>query len=169
MKKYLFLSLLFFFFHAQEVAFAQTYFVGFFGSETNLPTTIGHAFIGIGKGTPMTCNMEAPETEMFGFYPAVRISGGKSLWFGPVDSEVKSDINTKITSYAFKRIDFADYIKVSAKFEEWKKKKYELTRQDCIAFFVDVARLFPNLIVPDREKYILPDQYVKQFIKANSL
>jgi hypothetical protein len=147
---------------------AQDYFVGFFGEETS-STNIGHAFIGIGKGTPLSCNMDGSETIMFGFYPKVRIEGGKSFWFGPVDATVKNDIKTKISSYVFKKISFVDYVKISAKIEEWKKKKYELTRNDCISFFIDCAKTFPDVIIPDRTKFITPNEYVKQFILINKL
>lgn len=144
------------------------YFVGFFAEGLSVTSpTIGHAFIGIGKGVPLTCDINGSETLMVGFYPKVRLEGVKSIWFGPVDAEVKDDTRTKIDCYVFKKISFADYIKVNLKIEEWKKKKYELTRQDCISFFIDVASTFEDVVLPDRTKFATPEGYVKQFVTAN--
>jgi hypothetical protein len=145
------------------------YFVAFFGEGINKNAPVGHAYIGIGKGVPLTCDLNGSETIMVGFYPKVRTEGGKSLWFGPVDGAIKDDTRSHMDSYVFKKISFADYIKVNLKIEEWKKKKYELTRQDCISFFIDVAKLFSDTKLPDRTKYVIPDTYVKQFILINKL
>ena len=69
------------------------YFVGFFAESTSvLELQIGHAFIGIGRGIPLTCDLNGEETEMFGFYPKIHIEGGKSFWAGPVDGKIKNDI-----------------------------------------------------------------------------
>jgi len=149
---------------------AQTdYFVAFFGEGVSRSAPVGHAFVGIGKGVPLTCDLNGSETVMVGFYPKVRIEAGKSLWFGPVDGTVKNDTRSQIDSYVFKKISFADYIKVNLKVEEWKKKKYELTRQDCISFFIDVAKIFSDTKLPDRTKFVTPDTYVRQFILINKL
>jgi len=151
-------------------AHAQTdYFVGFFGEGLSINAPVGHAFIGIGKGIPLTCDINGSETEMVGFYPKVRIEGGKSIWFGPVDGQIKSDVRTDIKNYVFKKINFADYIKVKLKIEEWKQKKYEMTRNDCISFFIDVAKIFPDTKLPDRTQFALPEKYVAQFIEINRL
>jgi len=50
------LILLFFLFGLLKPLHSQDYFVGFFGERPNLsaPSYVGHAFIGIGKGTPVT-------------------------------------------------------------------------------------------------------------------
>ena len=147
---------------------AQEYFVAFFGENINLPSSpVGHAFIGIGKGTPLTCDINGEETEMWGFYPRVKIEGGKSYWSGPVDAEVKNDVRTHIDQYYSKRISFSDYIKVNLKIEEWKKKQYQVTRQDCISFFIDIATLFTDINLPDRTTFTLPEAYVKKFIELN--
>lgn len=149
-------------------SFAQTdYYVCFFGEKISSSAIVGHAFIGIGKGTPLTCDIYGEETEMIGFYPKVRTEGGKSLWFGPVDGSIRNDIKTELDSYIFRRIDFANYINIKLRIEQWKNKKYQLTRQDCISFFIDVASLVSNIELPDRSKYTLPDQYVKEFIIKN--
>ncbi|PSR52644.1 hypothetical protein AHMF7605_03435 [Adhaeribacter arboris] len=80
-----------------------------------------------------------------------------------------NDSRTKIDNYVFKKISFADYIKAKLKIEEWKKKKYELTRQDCISFFIDVASIFPDIVLPDRTKFVTPKKYVSQFLFLNKL
>lgn len=146
---------------------AQDYFVGFFGEKMNKTSITGHAFIGIGKGVPLTCDVNGDSTEMWGFYPKVQLEGAKSLWFGPVDSKIKSDVRTKTDFYFFKRIEFADYIRVKIKLEEWKNKRYELTKQDCTTFFIDVAKLFADIKIPDRKKFTLPETFVKEFISTN--
>lgn len=152
-------------------SFSQSdYFVGFFGEGISVPTSpVGHCFIGIGKGVPLTCDINGSETEMVGFYPTVRVEGGKSFFFGPVDGSVKDDTRTKISSYVFKKISFSDYIKVKLKIEEWKLKKYLVTRNDCISFFIDIASIFSDTQLPDRTKFVTPDQYVRQFIFLNKL
>lgn len=146
---------------------SQDYFVGFFGERQSVSAPVGHAFIGIGRGIPLTCNINGDSTIMFGFYPTVRIEGAKSYWFGPVDGSIKDDTRTKIANYVFKRISFEDYIRVSLKVEEWKSKKYELTRQDCISFFNDIAGLFSGVILPNRSTFVLPENYVAEFIRIN--
>ena len=147
---------------------AQDYFLGIFSENMSISAPVGHAFIGIGKGTPMTCDINGNTTEVWGFYPKVRIMGGKSIWFGHVDSEIKSDVMTKIDRQAFIKIDFADYIKVQLRIEEWKKKQYELTRNDCISFLIDICNTIPNrLIVPKRETTDTPDSYVRKLINLN--
>jgi len=145
----------------------KDYFIGFFAEKINIDGPVGHAFIGIGKGTPMTCNIDGSETEMYGFYPKAKLDGAKSYWFGPVEGKVKKDVRTRIDQYIFLKIDFADYLKVQLKMEDWKKKQYELGRQDCISFFIDVASLFDEIKLPDRTQYILPDKYVSTFIFLN--
>lgn len=149
---------------------SNDYFVGFFAESTDpIKLQIGHAFIGIGKGVPLTCNIDGTETQMFGFYPAVHTEGGKSFWAGPVNGKIKDDVRTDINKYAFKKITFADYIKVQFKMEAWKQKQYEVTRKDCISFFEDVAKTFDDIIVPDRTKFVTPEEYVSQFIAVNKL
>lgn len=165
MKRILLLSLIFN--SLLLSAKSQDYFVAFFGEKINLNAPVGHAFIGIGKGTPLTCDINGESTEMWGFYPKVKIEGGKSLWFGPVEGEIKNDVRTNTNLYFFKKIEFADYIKIKLKIEEWKKRQYQLIRQDCISFFIDAASLFPDIVLPDRAKYTLPETYVAQFISAN--
>jgi hypothetical protein len=171
MRTYLFLLLVMFFGTSKtQGQDSKDYFIGFFAERTNiLETQIGHAFIGIGKGIPLTCNLDGTETEMFGFYPSVHIEGGKSLWAGPVDGQIKNDARTQIDNYVFKKITFADYLRVKLKIEEWKNKKYEVTRNDCINFFQDVAKLFEEIKLPDRTKYVTPNTYVSQFIFINKL
>lgn len=149
------------------IIYAQDYFVGFFGEKMNLTSVTGHAFIGIGKGVPLTCDINGDSTEMWGFYPKIKIEGAKSLWSGPVDSKIKNDVRTKTDLYFFKRIEFADYIRVKIKLDEWIKKRYELTKQDCISFFIDVAKLFSDIKIPDRKIYTLPEYFVKEFIAMN--
>lgn len=148
---------------------AQDYFVGFFGENISVAAPVGHAFIGIGKGTPMTCDINGNETQMAGFYPTVRIQGGLSYWFGPVDGQIKNDVRSVIDDYVFKRIQFADYIKVQLKIAEWQKKQYQVTRQDCISFFIDVASIFPDIKLPDRSQFTTPSDYVTNFIFINKL
>lgn len=163
-----FLKSLFFVLVLNANSFAQTdYFVGFFGENVGTNAPFGHAFIGIGKGTPLTCDINGSETEMIGFYPKVRIEGGKSFFFGPVDGQVKNDVRTSINSYTFKKITFADYIKVKLKIEQWKTRKYELTRTDCISFFIDIASTFTDTQLPDRTQFVTPEAYVRQFIFIN--
>jgi len=152
-----------------KVTAEDQYFVAFFGEKQNAGSPVGHAFIGIGKGTPMTCNLDGSETEMVGFYPAKRTEGGKSYWYGPVDGKVKSDVRTQTDLYVFKKISFADYIKVQLKIKEWNKRKYELTRQDCISFFSDIAGLFGDITLPERGEYTLPETYVARFILINKI
>lgn len=154
--------------HAQATG-KNDYFVGFFAEDISVKAPVGHAFIGIGKGTPLTCNMDGTETEMYGFYPAVRIEGGKSIVFGSVSGKVRNDVSTQIDHFVFKRIDFASYIKVQMKIKEWEKKKYEVTSSDCISFFADIASLFSDIIVPDRNKYGTPSSFVKNFITINKV
>lgn len=149
---------------------SKDYFIGFFAERTSVSDAqIGHAFIGIGKGVPLTCDINGTQTEMFGFYPSVHIEGGKSLWVGPVDGQIKNDVRTQIDNYVFKKIAFADYLKVQLRVEEWKKKKYELTRSDCVSFFQDISSMFPDIVLPDRTKYVTPNTYVAQFIFINKL
>lgn len=147
---------------------SKDYFIGFFAEKTRIvDLQIGHAFIGVGKGVPFTCDMNGNETEMFGFYPNVHIEGGKSFWAGPVPGSVKTDVKTTVDNYVFKKIEFSDYIKVKIKMEEWKKKAYQLTKNDCISFFQDVAKLFDDIILPNRTKFITPNEYVPNFIQIN--
>lgn len=151
-----------------EAIVSQDYFLGVFAENMSISAPVGHAFIGIGKGTPLICDINGNTTEVWGFYPKVRIMGGKSIWFGPVDSEVKSDVMTKIDKQSFVKIEFSDYIKVQLKIEEWKKKQYELTRNDCISFLIDICNTLPDrLIVPRRETTDTPDSYVRKLINLN--
>src|SRR5450432_4024026 len=143
------------------------YFVGFFGERISPSAPVGHAFIGIGKGVPLTCNIDGTETEMFGFYPTKRIDGAKSFWFGPVPGSIKNDVRSNTDNYVFKKINFSDYIRVQLKMEEWKNKQYEVTRQDCISFFQEVAKLFDDIVLPDRTQFVTPETYVSQFIVLN--
>lgn len=150
--------------------YCQEYFIGFFGERPNVAnvSVVGHAFIGIGKGTPLTCNIDGTETEMYGFYPQSHIAGGISYWYGPVDGHIVSDVRTQINTYYFKKIEFSDYIKVQLKMEQWKEKQYQLTRQDCISFFIEVASIFSDVKVPDRKTFGLPNDFVNQFIFLNN-
>jgi hypothetical protein len=148
---------------------SKDYFVLFFGENISLKAPVGHAFIGIGKGVPLTCDIDGNETEMVGFYPQVRTDGAKSWWFGPVDGAIKSDVKSQFDDYVFKKIEFADYIKIQSKIADWQTKQYEVTRQDCISFFIDVASLFPDIILPDRNTYTTPSDYVTNFIFINKL
>ncbi len=158
---YLFLVLL------TQTAYAQGYFIAFLAENPNT-TGVGHAFIGIGKGTPLTCDVNGNTTELWGFYPKSRLSGGKSFWAGPVEGKIMSDIRTHADHFTYRRIDFADYLKIQLKVEEWKKKQYRLTKNDCVTFFIDVAGLFPGKIsIPDRTKFQTPGSFVSQFINAN--
>lgn len=162
--------LLFFLFVSLKVTAQNDYYVCFFGEKISIPASpVGHAFIGIGKGIPLTCDLNGQETEMLGFYPTVRIEGGKSFFFGPVDGSIKNDVKTEINDYCFKKIDFADYLKVKLKIEEWLTKKYQVTRQDCISFFISVGEIFPDVILPDRSKFVTPDDYVRNFIEVNKI
>jgi hypothetical protein len=165
----LFKSVLFIFLISTKSVAQTDYFVGFFGEGIGISAPVGHAFIGIGRGIPLTCDLNGSETEMVGFYPKVRIEGGKSILFGPVDSQVKDDVRTTINSYAFKKITFDQYLRAKLKIEQWKTRKYELTRNDCISFFIDVASIFPDTKLPDRTQFVTPDAYVRQFIFLNKL
>lgn len=148
---------------------AQDYFLGIFSENYDI-TTVGHAFIGIGKGTPLTCDIDGNETELWGFYPRSKIEGGLSFFSGPVDSKIASDVFTKINHYFFFQIDSSDYFRVLAQIETWKKKRYELTRSDCISFLIDISSLFPNkILIPERKPTDTPDNYVKKLIDKNKL
>ncbi|CAN5753828.1 hypothetical protein BH10BAC3_BH10BAC3_12050 [soil metagenome] len=151
-------------------AFTQDYFVGFFGERPNIrnASAVGHAFIGIGKGTPLACNVDGTETEIYGFYPDAHLAGGLSYWFGPVDGHIANDVFTTINTYYFKKIDFSDYIKVQLKMSEWKTKQYQLTRQDCISFFIEAASIFPTIKIPNRNTFVLPNDFVNKFIYLNN-
>jgi hypothetical protein len=146
----------------------QEYFIGVFAENIAVASPVGHAFIGIGKGTPLVCSTDGSETEAWGFYPKVRVEGAKSYWFGPMDAVVRNDIYTKMDHQFFKKITFDEYIKIKLKIEEWKKKKYELTRNDCISFTMDVCKtLDGTIIVPVRETTDTPDKYVLKLINVN--
>ncbi len=148
----------------------QDYYFGVFAEKWDASASafVGHAFIGIGKGTPLTCDINGNETEIWGFYPQKKIDGAKSYWFGPVDGKIASDIFTKIDRQFFIRIDFGDYLKIQLKVEEWKKKQYQLTRNDCVSFLIDVCNTLPKrIVVPKRETTDLPDDYVKKIINQN--
>ncbi|HEX2787611.1 MAG TPA: hypothetical protein VHP32_06865 [Ignavibacteria bacterium] len=147
----------------------QEYYFGVFAEKWDASALVGHAFIGIGKGTPLTCDINGNETEIWGFYPKKKVDGAKSYWFGPVDGNIASDVFTKIDRQFFIRIDFSDYLKIQLKVEEWKKKQYQLTRSDCISFLIDVCSTLPDRIkVPTRETTELPDDYVKKLIIQNN-
>jgi len=168
MNKKIFISVFLILFSLNSLC-AQNYFIAFFGENLNpiSGSVTGHAFIGIGKGIPLTCDIYEDSTEMFGFYPKIQIQGGKSLWAGPVPGQVKNDVRTDINLYFYQKIEFADYIKVHLKMESWKTKQYQLLRSDCISFFIDIASICPNIKIPDRKTYTLPQNYVYQFIQIN--
>lgn len=151
----------------------QEYFFGVFAQNVNFISNSpspGHAFIGIGKGTPLVCSTDGSETEAWGFYPEVRIEGALSYIFGPVPSLIKDDIYTRNDHQYFIKISFSDYIKVLAKIEEWKERQYELTRNDCISFVIDCCSIFGDrLIVPNRMNTDTPEIYIKRFIDVNKM
>lgn len=149
----------------------QEYFFGVFAENINIPSVSpGHAFIGIGKGTPLVCSTDGSETEAWGFYPRVRVEGGLSKWFGPVLGDVRNDVYTKIDHQHFIKISFSDYIKVQLKINEWKEKQYELTRNDCISFIIDCSKIFEGLlIIPTRTNTDTPESYIKKFIEVNKI
>lgn len=151
----------------------KEYFFGVFAENINADSGVpspGHAFIGIGKGTPLVCSTDGSETEAWGFYPQKKIAGGLSKWFGAVDGEIRNDVYTKIDHQYFIKISFTDYLKVVGKIEEWKEKQYELTRSDCISFVIECCKIFGDaFIVPDRQGTDTPETYIKKFITLNNL
>jgi hypothetical protein len=161
-------------------SFAQglDYFVVFCGKEQSLESKAGHAFIAIGKGSPFTCNADGTDTEVWGLYanedtknckPSSKMAG-KSFFVGPVPGCLFSDIRTSFSNLYVIRCGYADYLKAQMVIAEWKNKKYELTKQDCLSFVIAIANVFKNRItIPERSGFLnFPNKYILELKKRNT-
>lgn len=135
------------------------YFVAFVSREASNGSRAGHAFVIIGKGTPMTCDVEHGDGEAFGFYPSSESNPcqpgsqptGKDILLKPVPGCLIDDLYTPYSSWLTVKCSFEEYLMVFGVVEEWKKRPYRLGRQDCLSFLTEVANLFSDrLRIPDR-------------------
>lgn len=147
----------------------EEYFLGVFAESIGVNSPFGHAFIGVGKGTPFTCRVDAQGTVIYGFYPKEKIDALGSYWLGPIDGAVASDVFRNPDHQFFITIDEIEYYLILQKVEEWKRKQYQLVKNDCISFIIDICKSVPNrsVILPDRTKYDLPQKFVTRIIELN--
>ena len=177
MKRTILLTSLLLIFLSSAFAQKKDYFVVFCAKEASY-NTLGHAFIMTGKGDPFTCSMENGDGEAFGLYAGENASGtckpkgydaAKSYLVGQMPGCLFNDINTKVSNYLIVRCTFEEYLQVHMEVENWKKKNYELKKQDCVSFVMAIANLFSSqLSIPSRSGYEnLPNQFILQLKKSN--
>lgn len=160
-----------------QVGSEQEYFIAFVGREAANGSRAGHAFVIIGKGTPMTCDVEHGDGEAFGFYPSSSdnpcepgpLPTGKVIILKPVPGCLINDLYTPYSNWVTIRCGFEDYLMVLGVIEEWKKRPYRLGQQDCLSFLMEVAKLFDDrLLIPERAGMdMFPNRFVVRLKELN--
>lgn len=155
----------------------EDHFVAFVGREAGNGSFAGHAFVIIGQGTPMTCDVEHGDGEAFGFYPSSNNNPcepgpqptGKDILLEPVPGCLINDRFTPYSNWLTIKCSFEEYLLVLGVIGEWKKRPYRLGQQDCLSFLMEVARLFDDrLRLPERaweDKW--PNKYVEELKRLN--
>lgn len=146
-------------FHSSLISQNQ-YFTVFCSKDASLnPISLGHAFVMTGKGTPFTCSFQNGDGEAFGLYAGRNLNGSckpdgfsavKSFIVGELPGCIFNDINKSVSNYFIITCDFNQYLKVHSEIQNWKNKNYELSKQDCISFLEAIAKVFPNIRIPNR-------------------
>lgn len=128
---------------------------------------IGHAFISLSQENP-----EKRMTEFhgaWGLYPKGEIQGGKSLFIGEVPGEIRSDLLTKQDKVLTRIVTKEQFSKAKIILGEWRKKNYELLKQDCLSFIIEIANILSNEInIPERVNFENhPSLYIERLIELN--
>lgn len=155
------------------------YFIAFCSEEISKSAAGGHAFITIGKGEPFTCNIDGGDGEAFGLYAAdfehtdcvpSKFNALASYFVGELPGCLFNDIRTSFDNYLVLRCTFEEYLLVQTEIEKWKRKNYELKKQDCLTFVIEVAKFFNyRLTVPTRSGIFdnFPNQYILKLKSLN--
>ena len=125
---------------------------------------VGHAFMCLSIKT----NNSIKE-DCYGFYPA---AGGifKILGPGIVQPEPRPEKIvrfSKVTVSYKKPISEEKRGQIIKLVEEWNKKRYSLTSQNCIDFVIAIAQAV-GWKTPQRGGTEYPDAYLKRLVKANT-
>jgi len=155
----------------------KDYFIAFVGREASVGSRAGHAFVIIGKGTPMTCDVEHGDGEAFGFYPSSSNNPcepgpqptGKDILLKPVPGCLINDLYTPYSNWVTIRCSFENYLMVLGVIEDWKKRPYRLGQQDCLSFLLEVAHLLDDkLNIPSRSGLEnFPNKFVMRLAEMN--
>lgn len=180
MKKTILILLLGFVFQNSEGQNSPLkYFVAFCSEEVSKSAAGGHAFITLGKGKPFTCNIDGRDGEAYGLYAAdfnekdckpSKFNALASYFVGELPGCLFNDIRTSVDNYLILRCTFEEYLLVQTEIEKWKRKNYELKKQDCLTFVIEVAKLFNyRLTVPPRSGVFanFPNQYILKLKALN--
>ena len=154
------------------------YFVAFVGREASLNSNAGHAFVILGKGTPMACNVDGGDGEAFGFYPVTTDNPCNNsetppakniLKMRPVPSCLVNDAHTPYDTWVAVPCTFDEYIIALGVVHVWKAKTYELGERDCLSLMIDVAATVDGkLRLPERTGALnFPHQYVEELKRLN--
>lgn len=128
---------------------------------------VGHAFISLGREDSEKLMTIYDGT--WGLYPKEDKDSGKSFFIGEVPGEIRDDLLTK-NDYTYIIIVSEDeYNQALQKVVEWQNKDYELLKNDCLSFLIDVANIVKEKIeIPERRGYKnLPAEYLKALINQN--
>lgn len=123
----------------------------------------GHAFLCI------ALNLKSgPREDCYGFYPTGTGSIAMIAGSGGLSSEFTKNPTrfSRIEASVKRAITPEQRRTVLGLATDWNQKKFNLTNQNCIDFVDSVAAAL-NLKRPDRHKFQLPLDYVKQLQKLN--
>lgn len=140
------------------------YFVSFLADD-GVP---GHAFISIGRESEKEKSSITDGT--WGMYPKKNNSNVKEILIGEVPGKLKDDFLREVDLTYSCEIKFDDYNKMKGIILKWKSKNYELAKNDCLTFLIEIANVINYKIkVPKREGYKnLPSNYLKKLIELNN-
>jgi hypothetical protein len=133
-----------------------------FMTRSELP---GHAFVAFSEDRNSNgvglCLVRA-----FGFYPGPGHKGVVGPVPGAIVDEAARNGLSRGEAQLIVRVDRVDYRKAEDIRRRWVDRTYQLTESDCITFSGEVAAAI-GLKVPDRERTILPVDYVRRLAAAN--
>lgn len=127
----------------------------------------GHAFISFGRESD-TAGMSISDGA-FGMYPKNSASGIKSAVIGEVPGGLRDDyLRNKDHSLVIK-VTQSEYESCLIIRDSWRTKKYELLKNDCLSFVIEIANeLTSYLEMPQRSGFDnLPAEFVSAIILKN--
>lgn len=142
----------------------EKYFIAFLATEEG---PVGHAFVAFGRESE--AQQMSISAGAWGLYPASSTSGAKSLVLGTVPGKLVDDFKRNSDVSLVLQVSKEEYeLAMSIKELYAASNSYELLKNDCLKFLIDIASCCSSLNLPERSGFEnLPMAYLKKLKQLN--
>lgn len=139
-------------------------FLTFYATTSGM---VGHAFVAYLREDNR--RQQTVVDGVWGFYPVSRVDLAKGFFVGEVPGQIRSDFLTR-PDYGFTvEVNRQEYERAIQIRDRWANATYELTKQDCVSFVMEVAAsLSHKLHLPERSRLDWPHDYIEALRVLNT-